>query len=319
MEKSITRRKFKGSDAYLVNQCSFVHDLVAQDLGKFTDLDKSIDAAYLNDFAVFIQQAFQVVSDEVAIIPQKNATLEMKDLVKKGKKQYETLMYFVTKRAFPNNSVIAKEFGVGKMRHMSSAQARFTLFMETLFQKATHYKTELVAAGCQPTLIDQLELTAKALLQINVKKETLKRSRPVLTGDRIMVLNNCYAVVNVLNAAARIVYSDDAAKKKAFVYKPATKKGQQSTQLEGSIEPACMETMFDLPYKPERTIGLRAIGTDLQFGFSNDGNNIIGKTIMLKADDFLLIKCKQIAPEGNQFICMNQSQITGTYVVEWDG
>jgi hypothetical protein len=317
MASSVLKRNYIGSDAYMVNQSSIVLGLATPDVKTFTAFDSSIDDKFLDDFKTLIQQAFGVVSDSVAIIPQKNATADVKKAMEKGKDLYENIIYFVTKKAFPGNKTIAKEFGVGKMAIASRSQLKFTLFLETLFQKATIYKTELLAAGCNASYISDLEVAANTLSQANVKQEILKRGRPVLTSDRITLLNKCHAKLSILNAAGQIVYRNVEDKKAQFVFSPA-KKTQKVTSYQAPIAPNATEKVFDLPYNSERTLSLRASNATLEFGLSVDGANVIGETVSVAPNNLVIKKSSELSQSGNYLLCINKDTVEGIYDVEAD-
>ena len=310
-------RNYSGSDSYMVNQCSIAVGILNKDLATFTNYDSTIDVKLADQFQSKINKAFTVVSDSVAIIPQKKATAAVLTAVDEGKNFYDDIIYFVTNKAFPGNKAIAKEFGVGKFKAASSSQVKFTLFLETLHQKAIFYKTELLAAGCSQTLIDNLGKAAQTLNAANVRQEILKRGRPVLTADRIGVLNDCFAVLSIINAAAANIYRNDAARKKQFVYSPASK-SQKVTAYQAPIVTGTTETVFNLPYHEERTLTLQSSDADLEFGLSVDGKAFTGNTVKVIANTLIIKKSIDLATVGDYLLCKNDSGQNGMYDVEAD-
>ncbi|WP_372645244.1 hypothetical protein [Ancylomarina sp.] len=70
---------------------------------------------------------------------------------------------------------------------------------------------ELVAQGCQETLIDKLFVDAQNLKAANIEHEKFKKERGVITQERVMLLNEVYKLVKPLSDMAQIIYNDDAA------------------------------------------------------------------------------------------------------------
>ena len=197
------------------------------------------------------------------------------------------------------------------------SQPTFTAFLETLHTTAEKYKTTLLASGCKQTLIDSIATIATNLRNSNTEQEVIKRGRPTLTADRIVVLNNCYDTLTIVYAAAQQVYKNDAIKKAQFVYKPSGK-NDVATNYTGSVAAGATAIVATLPYNADRAFTLQATDTDLVFGLSADGTTIIGNSFTVTKGSVVIKLGSAFAPNGDKLICKNTTTVDGQYVVEAD-
>ena len=67
--------------------------------------------------------------------------------------------------------------------------------------------------------IAAIQTLRTAFQNANTSQEGYVRRRPVLTQDRIIVLNNCYNNSMIVVEAAQVIYYNDVARKDQFVFK----------------------------------------------------------------------------------------------------
>ncbi len=79
--------------------------------------------------------------------------------------------------------------------------------------------------------------------------------------DRIAVLHTCYARMATLNAAAQLVYANDYAKQKQFVYMPGSENGSGIQTFEGSVAAGHTATIAEIDYDEDNV-----------FTFTNTGS-----------------------------------------------
>jgi hypothetical protein len=316
MGEAKVKRNFVGSDAYMVEQSDIGKALLEQNLTDFTNFDSTINARFVTAFTAKIDAAFTVVKDSAALSPQLQATQTVTEIMQQARDAYNDLMYFVTKKAFKGNQLVIKEFNA-KYGTANRSQPTFIAFLETLHGTADKYKTTLLASGCKQALIDSIGTIATHLRNSNTEQEVIKRGRPALTADRILVLNNCYDTLMTIYAAAQQLYKKDAIKKAQFVYRPGSK-NDIATSYKGSIAAGSTAVVASLPYNADRTFTLHATTTDWVFGLSVDGNTIIGNSIMVAKGKLLIKLAQAFAPSGDKLICKNTTTVEGQYAVEAD-
>jgi hypothetical protein len=310
------KRSYIGSDAYMVEQSDIGKALLEQNLADFTAFDGTLDASFVTAFTTKINAAFTVVKDSAVLSPQLVATQTVTETMQQGRDAYNDLMYFVTKKAFKTNPLVVKEFN-GDYGKVNRTQPKFAAFLESLHTIAGKYKTELLASGCKQPLIDSIGTIATNLRSSNTAQEVIKRGRPTLTADRIVVLNTCYDALMTVYAAANRIYKNDPVKQAQFVYKPGGKNDIASNYT-GSIAAGATALVATLPYNADRAITLQATNTDLVFGLSVDGTTIVGNSFTVTKGNVVIKLASAFAPNGDKLICKNTTTLEGQYVVEAD-
>ena len=315
--KGQNKRIYNGSDAYMVEQAAISKILLTTHLSDFKKFDATLNENFIAIFDAAILAAFTVVKDSTAILPQIEQTQKVQELMKKGQNIYQDIMYFVSRKAFKKNKLVANEFGQAEYKKAKTNQANFALFLKTFYTTATKYKANLVEMGCSESLIDSIELVAISLREENTSQEVLKRNRSSLTFDRITVLNACYEKLALVYEAAQQIYRADLLKKALFVFKPSTKINS-GTIFRNEIADNTTDMVFNLPYKEERVLSIRTAGTDLWFGLSNDKQTFIGIPILVPKNEFFIQKMSKFGTEGRFFIVKNETKIASRYVLETD-
>ncbi|MDI9363413.1 MAG: hypothetical protein QM541_00580 [Flavobacterium sp.] len=316
MEDAQLKRNFVGSDAYMAEQSDIGKALLEQNLTDFSNFDGTIDANFVSAFEVTINAALSVIKDSAVLSPQLVATQTVTEIMQQGRDAYNDLMYFVTKKAFKTNDLVVKEFN-GNYGKASRTQPTFAAFLESLHSIAGKYKTQLLASGCKQQLIDSIGTIATNLRSSNTTQELIKRGRPTLTADRIVVLNNCYNTLMTVYAAAKQIYKNNPIKQAQFVYKPGGK-NDVSTNYTGSIAAGATAVVATLPYNADRAFTLQATNTNLVFGLSADGTTIVGNSFTVTNGSLIIKLSSAFAPSGDKLICKNTTTVEGQYAVEAD-
>ena len=90
-------------------------------------------------------------------------------------------------------------------------------FLSLLYQAATEYSVQLIAAGFTQDKIDQINILQSELTTADYNQELSKKRRPLLTQQRIEKLNECYEFMQNVSKAGKIIYSADFAKYEQYL------------------------------------------------------------------------------------------------------
>jgi hypothetical protein len=101
---------------------------------------------------------------------------------------------------------------VGKLSNITHSQTKFIEYMEQLAEVSDARRDALIAAGCNPELIDSLPDVAAAHKNANRTQEKFKKDRLVITQDRVKYLNNLYKLLSRIDSAAQLVFRTDPAR-----------------------------------------------------------------------------------------------------------
>ena len=316
-ENNQKKRLYNGSDAYMVEQAMVCKQLLADNIEAFKEFDSTLNGNFVQDFAIKIMAAFTVIKDTTAIAPQLEQTRLITELMKKGQDIYQEIMYFVTRKAFKGNKLKANEFGQAMYSKTKTKQAEFIVFMETLHKATLKYTPDLLAVGCQIDLIQSIEGLVNDLREQNSHQEILKRTRLLLTSDRIDTLNECYETLALVFEAARQIYRRDHLKKSLFVFHPS-KKSDNPAMYGSEIVGETTQIVYKSAYNENRTVSINTFNTELEFGLSENGIDFVGTTVTVPANEFYIRKMSEFHTKGGYFIVRNHTKKTGKYEIERD-
>jgi hypothetical protein len=83
----------------------------------------------------------------------------------------------------------------------------------------------VIKGGLSQGQIDEILTLKNELSDANKEQNLYKRGRPVLSNDRIKVLNDCYQFEADVNEAGKIIFEDDPEMVKLFTYDPGPASG----------------------------------------------------------------------------------------------
>src|SRR5690606_15025936 len=101
------------------------------------------------------------------------------------------------------------EFGYNDYEKSRQVQSRMIQFMLDLYETATKYSTELVAANFTAPQITQIQTLAQALQTANTVQEQAKGSRSTASNDRVILLNEAWNIAQTVRSAAKVIYMDN--------------------------------------------------------------------------------------------------------------
>lgn len=201
-------------------------------LGLFTG-DKAAFIAYDPDFADPFGQNWQdaikaaeaVPKDEAVVDEQTGITDLVEETMDQCRHKFQSSKFFIEK-AYPNNRPVQNEFGYDNYLKARKSQTGMIGFMENFHRVAEKYKEQLIAKNYTQAMIDEIKTLRKKLHTTNEKQEAFKKGRPVLTQDRIILLNKPWDTAVLVHKAAQNIFHDDAAKYAQYKL-PATETAEE--------------------------------------------------------------------------------------------
>lgn len=242
MEPKEEFRVFNGADSKMTEAARTIWGLLTTDIAAFTAFDSTMDAAFLTAYENAINDADTVVADTAVIDQLVTKTETVIGLMDRARSKYRDVKYFVQK-AFPSSVGIQGEFGLNDYEQARKSAALMIQFLDELHNACTIYSGQLIAAGYSQVAIDEIIEIREKLQLGNFRQEVFKKERPKLTEDRIIILNKCYNMMVQVNAAAQLVFRDDYAKQKQYVYSPAPGSTVDEEEYEGTVAPTVTKTI----------------------------------------------------------------------------
>jgi len=314
MEPKEVKREYATSDSTMTETARVIYDLFELDMAQFTLFDATLDAGFGSQYLLQLKAAEQVIDDVVVIDQIVNLTEQADENMDLARGKYNDVKYFV-KKAFDKSVGIQGEFGLNDYDNVRQNRTEMTGFLFEIHATCIKYSTQLIAAGFSQTAIDDILPIRENLLVKNSQQELLKRQRPKLTEDRIIILNTCYQTMTQINAAAQRVYSNDFAKQKQYVFAPSSKKDEIFV-FEGFVPAGLTLKLATVDYIDTSTVTFANTGTtSLSFSLSST-EELEGIVIELgKGAEFSDAMSKLLAG-GTNIIVRNNDLITaGSYEV----
>lgn len=311
------KRLYRGSDAHMAASSRVTRTLMLDDLPAFTAFDSTIDSAFATEWLAKIVAADSVVRDDVVIDEVVETTEYVSGAMKRAKRKYHQVKYFVQK-AFPESVGIQGQFGLNDYMDVRRNTEEMVTFMTGMYDKCIQHKVILIAKGYSQARIDEILDIKQALIDTNNVQEATKKDRPKRTEDRIIILNDCYSVMALINAAAQLVYEDDYAKQNQFVYDPSPASGEDngSDELTGTVNPSSTKTITMVD--EDATLTLSNTGTIKLFFYLSASDDAIGEEVMLLAGETIVKTTAEMSPDGDgdHLVVKNTNPTeTGSYSV----
>lgn len=307
-------RIYPGSDAYLTETARATHALLTIDLPLFTAFDSTITAAYVTQFLSAITAAEIVVADTAVIDQQVQKTEIVLTNMDAAKSKYHDVKYFVQK-AFPNSSATQGEFGLNDYERARKSTSQMVQFLDEMHKAAVKYQTQLVAKGFTASAITEIQTIRTALLNANTNQEVFKKQRPKLTEDRIKTLNTCHDYVTQINAAAQLVFKNDFAKQKQYIYLPSSETA--STIYSGVIIANSTKNVATIAFSLDQIFTFRNTGiAPLVFCLSTS-DSIEGIEVAIGGGAIITKTAGELNANATQLVIRNtDANNEGSYEVE---
>jgi hypothetical protein len=232
MAEDTIKRVHHGSDAFMLEKSEELQEQFLLDVADFTAFDTELDAAFGGDWLDAINAALEFESDDLIVSQQEGKTAIVISGMQACSEAYIDIIYFAEK-AFKNNRPVLREFGQGaKYKTATKSQSKMVDFMDELYKTATKYSLELAAKGCPPGTIAAIQTVGNAYRSSNTTQNLFIDNRPVISQDRVILLNTAYGFMSTVVSAAERVYRTNPAKLHFYSYNPPSGSNNNDVVLE---------------------------------------------------------------------------------------
>jgi hypothetical protein len=209
------KRKFALSDADMIQDSRVRRALFLLDKGDFINFDASFADPYANDFNNAIDAAESMDDNETLVARQTQLTKNVLDEMNACRKKFQESKVFISK-AFPDNYAMQFAFGFYDYTKAQKVQLTFTNFMLRFYKMASKHNAKLIAVNYSQIQIDEILTRHDALDNATTTRDLFIKSRPVLSRQRILNLNNAWKFNTTICEAARSIYKNNYAKLKQY-------------------------------------------------------------------------------------------------------
>lgn len=303
--KAEMTRVYGIKDAHMLETARTLHSLFNDHIADFTAFDTTLDAAFATSWLATIDAAAIVVRDSQIKDIQAAKTETVLEKMELCRIKYNQIKYFAG-RAFSKNKIKLAEFGAEDYEKVRKSQALMISFMDEMHKACLTYSTELEAAGLAVGEIAEIETLKIELQDANTIQENYMRARPVLTEERIAILNQCFETTMIVVNAAQVLYYNEYALRRMFVFSPTGgSKGNGSDSADSEIVSLVVDNnnlaveVFSIAYEPSRQIMVTNNGPAEVEMFVSDDPNDMGSPMLVGSGNNMTFTIDQLGPHGN--------------------
>ncbi len=243
------KRIYRYKDADAIEKLYYIHTCFMHDRSNFEDFHTKFTEQFGNDFLEKIQIAQNAPQDDQLIDILAQKTQVVNDVMTEIQESFYRMRYFL-KEAFKNKPHILNEFGLNDYAKARNSQKEMQEFMATLVSASNKYKTELNGAGFSQADIDKLQTYYDDLVAANNDQEYYKGERRTLNQQRIILINDAWAIAVDICDAGKIIFTDNYAKYKQYVLYESTS-GNGSHTYNGNVPPSQTVVILSEGFAPE--------------------------------------------------------------------
>ncbi|WP_271782466.1 hypothetical protein [Aquimarina algiphila] len=225
----MSRRNYPYSDSSLLEWGDTTTEHLKTDIKSFSAFDKKLNQDFLTNLEKQVTDGFAEGGDNINLAQLRQKTEVVEEAMQTCQKYFKRLKYWVLD-AFPGKKAIQKQFGISGFTKIKDNQTKMIQYMEGLKDTIKRYRIELEKAGASSGFLDQSQELAETLRGANKEQEQKKGTRTVDTADRVERLNDLYAILRKINAAADNVFEDQAAKRE--LYRPPSRNTSGNDTIE---------------------------------------------------------------------------------------
>lgn len=307
-------RNYNITDADLIEQAKTVHGNLCEYIDTFTAFDSSINGGTTEQIAILTKQAENNLPDHVIADRQVQLTDIVKGKMKECRDHFQLLSYFI-KKAFPESASIRNEFGENNYGKVRNSQSKMILFMQELNSVAVKYQQELTDTGAKQDYIDKISQLHNDLNQANEDQELYIGKRPVLTEERVKILNDLWKVLIQISRASKIIFASEPAKMKLFLFPTRPVKHKDDTQ---HISAGEILATIDEGIEPDTYLKIENTGTsDLVFYVADAKlEEAPENALLLNPEKFQIVLSKDISNQTyGKLIAYNIGEEEGVFTV----
>lgn len=217
-----SKSKTNISVAKALQEAGIFLKLFQQHMPDFTDMDPGLDAAFANDWAAALAAGLAFGTDETWQDELRIRSRAVDDRLEEARSAVALVRYYA-ERAFKNKPRTMRSLGFPELSKYRKDPARVVLLLEVMHRRALALDAELVAQGLTPAQRDQLLVAAAAVKAAELNQEEYKLERLAQTDLRQAAMEHAWSFVQLVSAAAEVVYRTDAVKRALFVIGQAKK------------------------------------------------------------------------------------------------
>lgn len=309
------KRNYPNSDAEMTETARIIHGLMVADLAKFTAFDSTTAAPYAALFLTAIDDADTVIADTAVIDIQVQKTEAIQAVMEKAKGKYADVKYF-SQKAFPTSIATQNEFGINDYERARKSPTQMIQFLDEMHRACVKYQAQLVAKGFSAAAIAEIQTIRTELRTTNTDQGVYKKQRPTLTADRVTVLNNCFAYVTEVNAAAQRVYKEDFAKRNQFVY--STTVADLVLDFDGEVAAGGIVTAGTIPFAVDTVFTFKNVGlVPLVFCLSTT-TAFEGIEVAIGGGATVNKIASELNPNGTNILVKNTGDSIGLFEIDVD-
>jgi len=209
-------RDYHFTDAKAIERLYEVQTSYMHDQGDFFPFHAKFTTIFGDNFLTKIQTAQNAQQDDQTIDILAQKTQDVNDAMTEIRETFYKMRYFL-EEAFKEKIHILNEFGYNDYNRVRNSQHEMMDFITTLVKASGKYSVELIAAGYTQAAIDKLTTLKEQLINANDDQEYYKKERKALNQERVMLINEAWAIAQDICRAGKIIYSDNYAKYQQYV------------------------------------------------------------------------------------------------------
>ena len=214
------KRKYALNDACMLDVSASLHQVFMKNIADFESFDANLNMNFANLWLAKIKEAYSNCQNTQLKDIQIQKRDEVNDLLLQCKAKYHEVNFFANK-AFAPNDKHREVFGSITFNQSKRTTSRMIAFLDELYAASNTYKNELMASGMSLIEIEAIATLKDLLLNKYTESQNFKKVKKEITKQRVVLLNSCYAMTRLVIDAAFIIYKNDYARKKMFVFNAA--------------------------------------------------------------------------------------------------
>jgi hypothetical protein len=208
------KRSYKQPDSELLTRSSAMQLAFVARQADFVAHDPMFGGSYGTDWSTAISACYAFESDEAMLDLLQSRTQAVDEACGQAHTALTDLRYFAQK-AF-GSSGYYKAFQFGAHNKVRQSAPAYVLYLRTQHALALQLAPQLTAKGMTPAHMAALQTAADQLAATDLAQELHKRQRILATAQRLALFTALYSIAQQVNAAAEVIYADDAANRGVF-------------------------------------------------------------------------------------------------------
>ncbi|MEW7291049.1 hypothetical protein [Aquimarina sp. 2304DJ70-9] len=211
----MAERNYSFKDTVLLEWGDTTVEHLKLDIDQFTTFDPKLNNDFVTQLEQKVAQGYKEGGDDLNVAQLQEKTEVVEKAMQECRTYFKKLRYWVLD-AFPGQKAIQRQFGIGRFKDVTKNQIKMIQFMEGLSDTIAQHLKALEATGMPKDIVKQPTVLAQTLREVNKVQEQKKGTRTVDTAERVEQLNELYAILQKINAAADNVFDEFTAKRDLY-------------------------------------------------------------------------------------------------------